>query len=98
MIQHNSFKKPANVLLVILSVTIAVQLLAFYQTRYQLLSPLVPDSVTLKIVEPYIFNAIISSVALGVALVFRFYAKYLVAVIICSIAILFQQFHLQFQF
>ena len=82
----------AKVLLIILLVSIAFQIGAFYQTKYQLTSPLIPESTVLHIAQPFLFTALISVACCIAALLFFFYSRYVVTIVICGVALLWQQF------
>jgi hypothetical protein len=84
-------KKGAKASLVVLLVSIVLQLLAVYQTKYSLVSPVIPEAVFWQVAEPYVFNAIVSTLICSIALVFYFYSKYMATIIACAVAIIFQQ-------
>ena len=88
------FKKSANISLIILLLSILAQLVAYSQTKYQLVSPLISQSTIMTIAEPFINIAMASTIASIVALIFYFYSKYLVTIIICGLTILIQQIYL----
>ena len=83
-----TIKRIANVLLIVTIVKIAGLIAIFFQTRYQLVSPVIPKGIIADIAAPYLFNALITSVALIAALIFHFYSKHIISIIICACAIL----------
>lgn len=79
--------------MVILLLSVAAENYAYFQTKRQLVSPLIPQSTILSISEPFIFFSLCSSLLSIVALVFYFYSKYRITIGICLAALLFQQFY-----
>jgi hypothetical protein len=80
-------KKWANILLTIAVLNIIRLIAVFFQTKHMLISPLIPTDTIVQVSIPYLFNALISSRALAVALVFYFYSKYIVTIVICGITL-----------
>jgi len=83
-----TIKRIANVLLIVTIVKIVGLVATFFQAKYQLVSPIIPKDIITDIAAPYLFNALITSIALIAALIFYFYSKHLVSIIICAFAIL----------
>ena len=80
-------KRRANILLIAVILNVAGLIVMFFQTQYVLTSPLIPKATIVDIVAPYLFNALIYSVANIAALLFYFYAKYIVTIIIYAVTI-----------
>ena len=93
--QHR-FKLAAKISLVVVLLTIALQLIAFYQTQYQLVSPLIPESAILTIVRPFIFMAFIASLVSIAGLILYFYQMYLYVTMVCGLTIVWQQVYSYF--
>lgn len=83
----------AKIALVILLLSIAGENYAYFQTKRQLVSPLIPQSTILTVSEPFIFFALCSSLLSIAALLFYFFAKYWITIGICLGTLLFQQFY-----
>ena len=77
-------KKWANILLVLAMLNIARMVAVFFQTKYELISPLIPSGIITEVATPHLFIALISSLAITAALIFYFYSKYIVSIIICA--------------
>jgi hypothetical protein len=82
--KKESLKKGAKVALVILLLNVVGQLATVYQTRFQLVSPLIPESVIWEINKQFIFNGIVSAIASVVALFLYFFDKYLLVIILVA--------------
>jgi hypothetical protein len=94
--KQKTLKLTANTLLFVLLLSIAGQLSAFYQTKYQLTSPVIPEHVILQIVSPFIFSAFVSTLICIAGLILYFYQRYLLVIIVCGLAIIWQQVYLHF--
>jgi hypothetical protein len=66
----------------------------YLQTKYQLVSPLVPNTVILDIVDPYIQLGLISLAVVIASFTLFLYSKYSYAVAICAANLLIQQIYL----
>jgi hypothetical protein len=73
---QDNLKKGAKVALVILLLNVVGQLATVYQTRYQLVSPLIPESTIWEINKQFVFHAIVSAIASIVGLLLYFFDKY----------------------
>jgi len=62
--------------------------LAFLQTKYQLVSPLIPQSVTYEVSYPYVITSLIASGCMLVALWLYFLKKKITVIIIAAISLL----------
>jgi len=85
---ENRFQAGAKVSLIILILNMVFQLVAVYQTRYQLVSPLIPESTFWTISQPFILEALICAVSSLIGLVLYFFGKYLWIIILASVVIL----------
>ena len=65
-----SNKRWANILLIATMVNIAGLIAIFFQTQYVLTSQLIPKGTIVDVATPYLFNALISSIACIAALLF----------------------------
>ena len=87
-----NLKKGAKVSLVLLLVYVLAQLLAVYQTRQQLVSPLIPESTIWQINKQFIFTATVSVMVSLVALVLYFFDKYLLVIMLVGVALIVNRF------
>ncbi|MES2847669.1 MAG: hypothetical protein V4685_01325 [Bacteroidota bacterium] len=78
--RNDNLKKGAKVALVILVLNILRHLAAIYQTRYQLISPVIPESIIWEINKQFIFHAGVSAVAAVVGLLLYFFDKYVLVI------------------
>ena len=86
--KSNSMKNGAKVCLVIALLSVIGDMATVLQTKYQIVSPIIPGEVIWQIIEPFIFMAIGTTILSIIGLVFYFYDKYLVTIILCSFAVL----------
>lgn len=63
--QKDNLKKGAKVALIVLLFYVVGQSAAVYQTRYQLVSPLIPKTTIWEISKQLIFHAIVSASVIG---------------------------------
>lgn len=77
-------KSWAKILLVVAMLNIARLIAVFFQTRFLLVSPLIPGSTITEVAAPILFKALIATLAVAVAMVFYFYSRYRVCVVICG--------------
>lgn len=90
--QRNNLKTGAKIALIVLLLNVVGQLAAVYQTRYQLVSPLIPESTIWEISKQFIFHAIVSASASVVALVLYFFDKYLFVIILVGLILIADRF------
>ena len=90
--QRNYFKTGAKVALVVLLLNVVGQLAAVYQTRYQLVSPLIPESTIWEISKQFIFHAIVSACSSVVGLLLYFFEKYLFVIVLVSLILVADRF------
>ena len=90
--RNDNLKKGAKVALVILLLNVVGQLATVYQTRYQLVSPLIPESTIWEINKQFIFHAIVSAIASIVGLLLYFFDKYLLVIILVALVLIADRF------
>ena len=82
-------KKVAKVAVIVILVRTAYLLGLFFQTEYQLVSPLIPASTILTIARPFLIEALISILGLIAAQLFFYYSRFLITIIICAVIFLY---------
>lgn len=96
IIQTNSrkvnLKKGAKVALVVLLLNIVGQLASVYQTRYQLISPLIPESTIWEINKQFIFHAIVFAGVSIAGLLLYFFDKYLLVIVMVALTLIADRF------
>ena len=90
--RSDNLKKAAKVALVILLLNVVGQLATVYQTRYQLVSPLIPEITIWEINKQFIFHAIVSAIASIVGLLLYFFDKYLLVIILVALVLIADRF------
>jgi hypothetical protein len=90
-LKDRNLKAGAKISLIVLLISIVLQLLSFFQTTYVLTSPIISEKVILDIVEPFILNALISTIICIIALIFFYYSKYLFTILVCGLGLIWQQ-------
>jgi len=90
--RKENLKKGAKVSLTILLLYIVGQLVSIYQTRYQLVSPLIPESIIWEINKHFVFTALISSIVTIVGLILYFFDKYLLVIILVVLTLIANRF------
>ena len=88
----DNLKKGAKVSLFVLLLSIVVQFISIYQTSYQLVSPLIPETLVWDISKQYIFTAFILTVMSIVGLLLFFYSKYLWVIILVVLTLIASRF------
>jgi hypothetical protein len=78
-------KTGAKIALVILLLNVVGQLSAVYQTRHQLVTPLIPESLIWEISKQFIFHAIVSACASVIGLLLYFFEKYLFVIVLVGL-------------
>ena len=86
--REGRLKKGAKVCLVVLSLYIVGQLVTVYQTRYQLVSPLIPEKIIWDINKQFIFKALVASVMFLIALILYFFERHLLVIILAAITLI----------
>jgi hypothetical protein len=82
----------AKVSLIVILFSVVRQLAGVFQTRYQLVSPLIPESYIWQITKQSIFIALISVLVSIVGLIFYFYRRYLWVIILIILTLLTERF------
>ena len=90
--RKGNLKKGAKVASVILLLNVVGQLVTVYQTRHQLVSPLIPESTIWEINKQFIFHVIVSAIASVVGLLLYFIDKYLLVIILAAIVLIADRF------
>lgn len=90
--QRNNLKTGAKIALIVLLLNVVGQLAAVYQTRYQLVSPLIPESTIWEISKQFIFHALVSAFASVVGLWLYFFDKYLFVIILVGLILIADRF------
>ena len=86
--KKKNLKVAAKISLVVLLLSVVGQLISVYQTRYQLVSPLIPESTIWEITKQFIFIALVSAVCSIVGLILYFYEKYLWLIILVGLTLI----------
>ena len=68
--------------------------ISYFQAKYQLVSPLVPNTVVLDIIDPYMLLGLISLAVAVISFGLFLYSKYSYVVAICAANLLIQQIYL----
>ncbi len=89
-IQNRNYVIAARILLVMLLTSIAGDIGAFFQTEYELYTPLIPKSTIIEIARPYLLAALVSAIAMLVALILHFFSRNLFTILICVAALAWQ--------
>lgn len=90
--KQNQLKKGAKVSLLILLFSIVAQFISIYQTSYQLVSPLIPQSTIWEISKQFIFTAFVLTISCIIGLVLYFYNKYLWVIILIVLTLIASRF------
>lgn len=90
--KQKRLKTGAKIALVILLFNVVGQLAAVYQTRYQLVSPLIPEGTIWEISKQFILHAIVSACASVVGLLLYFFNKYLFVIILVGLILIADRF------
>jgi hypothetical protein len=89
----NNLKNGAKISLVVLLLSVVGQFITIYQTKYQLTSPLIPESIIATIIKPNIFIGFVSTIVSLAGLLLYFYERYLFIIILVGLIIIWQQFY-----
>ena len=68
----------------------------YFQTEYQLVSPLIPKTVLPDIIRPYMLVGLVSVFAGVIAFGLYVYSKYTFAIIVCGLSLVFAQLYFYF--
>lgn len=88
----NHSENGAKLSLLVLHFYIIIQLAAVFYTRYQLKSPLIPEITIWEINKQYIFHALIYAGASVMGIIFYFFGKHWIVIILTGITILVNRF------
>lgn len=91
-------KTVSKILLVVQLVAIAAFIGVYFQTEYQLSSPVIPKSMIGEIARPYLLLALITTITLIPAFILYFYSRFLATTILCLLSLLFSQFFFNFYY
>jgi len=72
-------------------ITITSGYIAFFQTKYQLVSPLIPQSIVYEISTPYLTASLMASCVFLITLWLYFFHKKIAVLILATISLLFYQ-------
>jgi hypothetical protein len=86
--KRKGLKIGAKISLIALSLYIIAQLVSAFQTKSQLVSPLIPASLIWEINKQFIFIALVASVASLVALVLYFFERYLIVIFLAALVLI----------
>ena len=85
--------KIARIFIVLVLVSIAGNISMYFSTKSNLVSPLIPGDAFLLIAEPYLYQALMATIAATISLLFYFYSKHITSIFISSLALLIQAFY-----
>jgi len=68
------------------------QLATVFQTRHQLVSPLIPESIIWEINKQFFFTAFVAAIVNMIALIFYFFEKYLLVIILVVLTLIASRF------
>jgi len=88
-------KKISLIFLGVALFSTALQVVGYFQTQYQLVSPLIPKSTIDIISKPHLQLAGISFILFLVAFIFHRYSKYKASIVICIFTYLFPQLYIE---
>src|SRR4249919_3252639 len=83
-----NLKTAAKISLVVLSLSAVRQIISVFQIRYQLVSPLIPESSIWEISKQFLFTGLISVICGIVGLIFYFFEKYLWIIILVALTLI----------
>lgn len=90
--RKDRLKKGAKISLTVLLLYIVGQLAAVYQTRYQLVSPIIRESIIWEINKQFILTAFVSAIISVVGLILYFFDKYLLVIVIVVLTLIANRF------
>ena len=82
--------KIAKILLIVLLASVSVNIYKYFQIKFDFshVNPLIPKDAFLLQAEPYLSRALVSSIGAIISLIFYFYSKNIVSILISIIAII----------
>lgn len=90
--RKDNFKKGAKISLTVLLLYVVGQLATVYQTRSQVVSPIIPESVIWEINKQFIFTAFVSAIISVVGLILYFFDKYLLVIVLVVLTLIANRF------
>ena len=84
----SSFEWACRILITINVLLVLSSIIVYFQTDYQLVSPLIPQSVLYDIVRPYFIASFITGIILLISIWFYFFNKKLIVVILQGLGII----------
>jgi len=90
--RKDNVKKGAKISLTVLLLYVVGQLAAVFQTKTQLVSPIIPESVIWEINKQFIFTAFVSAIISVVGLILYFFDKYLLVIVIVVLTLIANRF------
>jgi hypothetical protein len=89
-------RKWAVALIVLNLLRISTPFIVYFQTKYQLVSPLIPKNVVVDIIAPYMVIGLVSVFLTIAAFIFYVYSKFTFTIIICALNLIFVQLYFLF--
>jgi hypothetical protein len=86
-------RKLAIALIVINLLRISTPFITYFQTKYQLDSPLIPKEIVLDIIAPYMMIGFVSLIFTIAAFIFFIYSKFTFTTILCLLNLVFVQLY-----
>jgi len=86
-------RKWAVALIILNLLRISSPFAAYFQAKHQLVSPLIPQTIVLDIIAPYMVVGLVSVFLTIAAFIFYVYSKYTFTIIICALNLVFAQLY-----
>jgi hypothetical protein len=90
--RKDNLKKGAKISLTVLLLYVVGQLATVYQTRYQLVSPIIPESIIWEMNKQFIFTAFVSAIISVFGLILYFFDKYLLVIVLVVLTLIVNRF------
>jgi hypothetical protein len=90
--RKDNLKKGAKISLTVLLLYVVGQLATVYQTRYQFVSPIIPESTIWEINKQFIFTAFVSAIISVFGLILYFFDKYLLVIALVVLTLIANRF------
>ena len=78
---------PCRILLLLNGILALSGYVGFFQANHQLISPIIPSSTVFLIIKQQMFNSLVTGCLFLIALIFHFFQKRIVAIVISSFSI-----------
>jgi hypothetical protein len=88
------YRKWAIALIIVNLLRLSTSFIIYFQTEYQLVSPLIPKTIILDILKPYMTIGLVSVILILIAFIFFVYSKFTFAIIASVMNLLFFQIYL----